>query len=171
MDATSVKKVVVIGGGTGSYTVLSGLKKFPLNPISIVSMMDSGGSSGRLRDEFGTLPPGDIRQSLVALSSSTSTLRKLFSYRFEKGEGLVGHNFGNLFLTALADLYGDMGKAIERAGKILNIQGQVYPVTNDNVQLVAQYEDGQIVKGERFIDEPDVEKEIFISVNNLFWKM
>src|SRR3990167_6701067 len=132
MDATSVKKVVVIGGGTGSYTVLSGLKKFPLNPISIVSMMDSGGSSGRLRDEFGTLPPGDIRQSLVALSSDTSVLRNLFNYRYEKGEGLSGHSFGNLFLTSLAQVMGGMDRAIFETSKILNIKEKVLPVTDDS---------------------------------------
>lgn len=162
MQSKTRKNVIVIGGGTGTYTVLTGLKKYDLNLTSVVSMMDSGGSSGRLRDEFGILPPGDVRQSLVALSNDTSTLRKLFIYRFEKGNGLVGHNFGNLFLTALADIHQGMGEAIESASKILGIKGQVLPVTTDHANLVAEYTNGEIIKGEHFIDEPSVEKQLRI---------
>lgn len=148
------KKIVVVGGGTGTYTVLSGLKKYSVDLTAVVTMMDSGGSSGRLRDEFGQLPPGDVRQALVALSSSTSTMRALFNYRYSKGEGLEGHNFGNLFLTALAEVSGGMEKALEQASKILNIKGKVLPVTISKASLVAELENGTIIKGENEIDEP-----------------
>ncbi len=146
--------IVVIGGGTGTYTVLIGLKKFDVDLTAIVTMMDSGGSSGRLRDEFGTLPPGDVRQSLVALSADTSVLRSLFNYRYEKGEGLSGHSFGNLFLTSLAQVMGGMDKAISETSKILNIKGKVLPVTVESAHLVAKYENGLQVSGEGNIDEP-----------------
>jgi len=116
--------------------------------------MDSGGSSGRLRDEFGQLPPGDVRQALVALSKDTPTLRELFNYRFDKGEGLQGHSFGNLFLTTLAEVTGGMEKALDEAGKVLNIKGSVLPVTLSNANLVAEYEDGSVIKGESDIDTP-----------------
>ncbi|MEX0616482.1 MAG: uridine diphosphate-N-acetylglucosamine-binding protein YvcK [Candidatus Woykebacteria bacterium] len=147
-------KIVVVGGGTGTYTVLSGLKRFNKNLTAVVTMMDSGGSSGRLRDEFGILPPGDVRQSIVALSADTSVLRKLFNYRFEKGQGLEGHSFGNIFLTALSKVTGGMDKAIQETSKILNIRGRVLPVTTDHAHLVARYEDGNVVEGEGNIDEP-----------------
>nr|MCK4929589.1 YvcK family protein [Nanoarchaeota archaeon] len=101
-----MQKIVVIGGGTGSYTLLRGLKNYDVDLTAVVSMMDSGGSTGRLRDEFGFLPPGDVRRCLLALSPDTSVLRKLFEYRFNKGIGLNGHNLGNLFLTALRDITG-----------------------------------------------------------------
>ena len=146
--------IVVIGGGTGTYTVLFGLKKLNKDLTAIVTMMDSGGSSGRLRDEFGVLPPGDIRQSLVALSGDASILRKLFDYRYVKGESLQGHSFGNLFLTALADITGGMDKAIIEASRVLNIKGKVLPVTTDQAHLLAKYENGLEVKGEGNIDEP-----------------
>lgn len=147
--------IVVIGGGTGTYTVLLGLKKYNDHLTAIVTMMDSGGSSGRLRDEFGTLPPGDVRQSLVALSADTSTMRQLFDYRFSKGNGLEGHNFGNIFLTTLENILGGMDKAIIEASEILNVQGKVLPVTTDNSHLVAVYSDGSRVEGEGKIDEPE----------------
>jgi len=149
------KKIVVIGGGTGTYTVLRGLKKFTSNLTAIVTMMDSGGSSGKLRDEFGILPPGDVRQATVALSADTSTLRKLFDYRYDKGKSLEGHNFGNLFLQALSEITGGMDKAVAEAGLILNIKGRVLPITTDDSTLVAQYENGMVVEGEGNIDEPD----------------
>lgn len=148
------KKFVVIGGGTGTYTVLSGLKKISDHITAVVTMMDSGGSSGRLRDEFGQLPAGDVRQALVALSNDSSIIRKLFNYRYDKGEGLTGHNFGNLFLTALAEITGGMENALAEASKILRIKGQVLPVTLSDAYLVAEYEDGSIVKGEKDIDVP-----------------
>ena len=113
--------------------------------------MDSGGSSGRLRDELGVLPPGDIRQCIVALSNSSRLLRKMFSYRFEEG-GLTGHTFGNIFLSTLEKSTGSMKKAIEEVGKILRIQGKVVPVTFDKTELCVELEDGRIIKGETHID-------------------
>lgn len=151
---TKENKFVVIGGGTGTYTVLSGLKKITKNVTAVVTMMDSGGSSGRLRDEFGQLPAGDVRQALIALSNDSSIMRKLFTYRYEKGEGLEGHSFGNLFLTALAEVSGGMEKALEETGKILNIKGKVLPVTLSNSNLVAEYENGLKISGENEIDVP-----------------
>ena len=153
------KNIVVIGGGTGTYTVLSSLKNIPnINITAIVASTDSGGSSGILRDEFGSLPVGDFRQCLVALcreNNENNILRDLFMYRFEKGgEGLKGHNFGNLFLTALTDILGSEEEAFRKAAKILNIKGRVYPVTFDKIQLLAEYDDGSIAYGEKMIDSP-----------------
>src|SRR5262245_27003536 len=122
----ATKKVVVIGGGTGSFTILSGLKHYPVQLTAVVTMTDSGGSSGRLRDEFGILPPGDVRQCLLALTPdvhTSLTLRQLFNYRFDKGNGLDGHSFGNLFLTALTDLTGRTDRAIDEMGRLLGVRG------------------------------------------------
>ncbi|MBP8961045.1 YvcK family protein [Patescibacteria group bacterium] len=153
-----MKKVVVIGGGTGTFATLSGLKKFPVDLTAVVTVADDGGSTGRLRDQFGILPPGDFRMALVALSSEDDdqqVLRQLFLYRFSQGEeGLRGHNFGNLFLAALTDILGTEEKALAYASKILRIKGRVLPVTTNPVTLVAQYENGEILKGEHDIDEP-----------------
>lgn len=152
-----MKKVVVIGGGTGTFVVLSGLKKYPLDLTAVVSMADSGGSSKIIRDEFGLLPPGDIRQCLVALNMGNGTekiLRQLFMYRFDKGIGTSGHTFGNLFLAALSDITGDQVEAIRQAGKLLHIKGRVLPVSLTNTNLVAEYEDKRVVLGEHEIDEP-----------------
>lgn len=148
------KKIVVIGGGTGTFTVLTGLKKYTSNLTAIVSMSDSGGSTGRLRDEFGILPPGDVRRAILALSSLPEQLmlRRLFEYRFNKGNGLSGHSFGNLFLAALTDITQREDKAIEEAGKILNITGRVLPVTLSDTNLCARLEDGTVIKGETNID-------------------
>src|SRR6266567_2827707 len=110
--------IVVIGGGTGTFVTLMGLKKYPVSLTAVVTMMDSGGSSGRLRDELGVLPPGDIRQCLVALAKSSDTLRDLFNYRFTEGD-LKGHTFGNIFLSALEKTTGNMRHAIKEVGKIL----------------------------------------------------
>jgi len=148
------EKIVVIGGGTGSYNVLCGLKKYPVDLTAVVTMMDSGGSTGRLRDEFGFLPPGDVRRCLVALSSDTGLLRKLFEYRFDRGSGLSGHRFGNLFLTVLRDLTGGDAAAVREAAKILNVRGQVLPVTLNNCQLGVVLENGQTVVGETNISIP-----------------
>src|SRR3990170_4224119 len=148
-------KIVVFGGGTGIFNLLRGLKRYTSNIVAIVTMMDSGGSSGRLRDEFGHLPPGDVRQALVALSPddrSSLTLRQLFNYRFSKGEGLEGHTFGNLFITALSEITGGTDKAIREAGRILGIRGVVYPVTLTHSNLVARLEDGSEIVGETNID-------------------
>lgn len=145
-----MKKIVVIGGGTGTYTVLTGLKSFPVELTDVVTMMDSGGSSGRLRDEFGHLPPGDVRQGLLALSPSNLNpiLRELLNYRFDRGGDLQGHNFGNLFLTALNEITGSMETAIKEAGEILGIKGEVVPVTYSQAQLCADLNDGQTIVGE-----------------------
>src|SRR4030042_969986 len=142
---TAEPNIVVIGGGTGIHSLLRGLKRYTEGITAIVSMMDSGGSSGRLRDEFGHLPPGDTRQALVALTPddrSSLLLRQLFSYRFPKGEGLEGHSFGNLFLTALTEITGGADKAIAQAGRLLGITGKVLPITLNSSALIARLEDG-----------------------------
>jgi uncharacterized cofD-like protein len=151
-----MKKIVVIGGGTGSYTVLRGLKHYPVDITAVVSMFDSGGSSGMLRDEFGLLPPGDVRRCLVALAEENgiNILRELFNYRFKEDSSLKGHSFGNLFLTALTQIVGSEAQAIKKAGKVLNIKGQVLPVSVTNVNLRAELEDGSIIEGETNIDIP-----------------
>lgn len=145
-------RVVTIGGGTGSFSSLMGLKKYDLKLSAIVSMLDNGGSSGILRDELGVLPPGDVRQCLVALAESSKLLRDLFNYRFEDG-GLKGHSFGNIFLSTLEKQSGSMKKAIEEAGKILRISGTVIPVTfTKSSQLCVDLEDGTKIVGETHID-------------------
>jgi uncharacterized cofD-like protein len=145
------KKVVVIGGGTGTFTVLSGLKKYPFDLTAIVTMADDGGSTGLLRDELGVLPPGDVRQCLVALSPSDQLMRNLMNYRFAAG-GLKGHSFGNLLLSALEKITGSFDSAVEKAGEILRIEGRVVPVTLSKIRLYAQLNDGRILKGEHNID-------------------
>jgi len=149
-----MKKIVVIGGGTGSYTVLKALKDF--NPTAIVSMFDSGGSTGILRDEFGILPPGDVRRCLLALAQEDGdqTLRKLFTYRFKKDSSLKGHSFGNLFLTALTEITGSEPNSIKKAAEILKIKGKVLPVSISNSHLCATLENDELIKGETNIDIP-----------------
>lgn len=149
---------MVIGGGTGSYTALRGLKRYPLELTAIVTMMDSGGSSGRLRDELGVLPPADIKQCLVALSNSSSLLRELFNYRFENG-GLKGHSFGNIFVSALEKTTGSFKKAIDEVGKILQIKGQVIPVTFTKSDLCVELIDGRKIVGETHIDVVEKKEE------------
>ncbi|HLD27135.1 MAG TPA: gluconeogenesis factor YvcK family protein [Patescibacteria group bacterium] len=146
-----MKKIVTIGGGTGMYMLLSGLKKYDVELSVIVSMMDSGGSTGRLRDQLGVLPPGDVRQCLVALSEASDLWRQLFLYRFENGD-LQGHNFGNIFISALEKIIPDYQKVIDTASFILKTKGQVIPVTHDNVHLSVQYEDGETIEKESAID-------------------
>ena len=150
------KKIVVIGGGTGTYTVLSGLKKYPVELSVIVTMMDSGGSNRVIRDEFGLLPTSDIRQCMVALASNHSSemLRQLFTYRYNQGTGISGMTFGNLFMAALTDIYGSQEEAIKKTCEILDVKGNIVPVTFDNAHLVARYDNGEQVLGEHFIDEP-----------------
>lgn len=152
-----MKKITVIGGGTGTFVVLSGLKKYPLDLSVVVTMMDSGGSTGRLRDQLGILPPGDLRQCLVALSDAPLLWRKLFLYRFEKGD-LEGHNFGNIFLAALEKVSDSYDKAIETASYVLKTKGKVIPVTFNKLHLVAEYENGEKITGEGLIDENHSEK-------------
>ncbi|HLC71728.1 MAG TPA: gluconeogenesis factor YvcK family protein [Candidatus Nanoarchaeia archaeon] len=142
-----MKKVVVIGGGTGNFVVLRGLKQYPVDLSAIVSMADDGGSTGILRDELGVLPPGDVRQCLVALSDSSRLMRSLMNYRFENG-GLQGHSFGNLLLSALEKVTGSFEKAVEEAGKILSIKGKVIPVTTHQTRLKMILKNGKLLEGE-----------------------
>lgn len=143
------KNVVVIGGGTGTFTVLSGLKKYPLNLTAIVAMSDSGGSTGILRDELGVLPPGDVVRCLIALSSSDKLMRTLMDYRFEGGK-LKGHRFGNLLLSALEKTTGSFDDAVEKASEVLRIRGRVVPATLDQVHLMAHV-GPRIIRGEEYI--------------------
>lgn len=142
-------KIAVLGGGTGSFMLLSGLKRYSRSIAAIVNMADDGGSTGVLRDELGVLPPGDVRQCLVALSDSPK-VRDLFNYRFEEGM-LGGHAFGNLLITALEKMTGDFSEAIETASDILRVNGTVIPATMDNVRLKMQWPD-QMLSGESVID-------------------
>ena len=152
-----MKKIVTIGGGTGSFTLLSGIKNIPDISISaIVAMTDDGGSTGTLRDELGVLPPGDIRQCLVALSPEDRVMRDLMSYRFENG-GLVGHSFGNIFLAGLEKVTGSFVAGVEIAAKILKIKGNVLPVTAEKARLNIELDDGSILNGEDKINNFDVE--------------
>lgn len=161
MTATTKKRVVVVGGGTGTHTVLTGLKRYvdELDLTAVVAMTDSGGSTGRLRDEFGYLPVGDVRMALAALAredeAHEALLRKLFLHRFATDGDVRGHNFGNLFLVALTDILGSEEAAIEAASRVLSVCGTVLPVTNEKVHLVAEYDDGVCVMGEHVIDEPE----------------
>lgn len=150
----SEPRVIAIGGGTGIYAVLTGLRRYTANITAVVSMADNGGSSGRLRDEFGFLPPGDVRRCLVALASDEDSmlLRRLFEYRFDRGSGLNGHTFGNLMLTALTDILGSTDRAIDEAGYLLRIRGRVLPVTLDAATLCARLADGNELRGETDID-------------------
>lgn len=144
-------KIAVIGGGTGSFTLLSALKSHTTQLAAIVNMVDDGGSTGVLRDELGTLPPGDIRQCLVALSDSPK-VRELFNYRFEEGT-FKGHSFGNLLISALEKISGDFGQAVETASEILRVNGVVLPATLDDVRLKMEWADVAVtLHGERVID-------------------
>ncbi len=142
-------KVVAIGGGHGLSNLLLGLKEYTSNLTAIVTVADSGGSSGRLREEFNIVAPGDIRNCLVALADAPALMGELFQFRFSQESELKGHNFGNLFLTAMVQLTdGDFEKAVKESSKVLAIRGKVVPSTVNNVQLVAEYEDGSITEGE-----------------------
>ncbi len=158
------KRVVVIGGGTGTHTILRGLKQYQdtLDISAIVTMADSGGSTGRLRDEFGQLPVGDVRMALTALARDADNheelVRQLFMHRFDRGSGLEGHNVGNLLLVALTDILGSEEAAIEAAAQVLGVQGTVIPVATEPTHLVAKYDDGVEVVGEHAIDEPTSER-------------
>ena len=157
-------RVVAIGGGTGLSTLLSGLKRYVQSPAevvasqvglpiirdlcAVVTVSDDGGSSGRLRKELNMLPPGDIRNCIVALSEDEALLSKLFRHRFEKGSGLEGHSFGNLFLAALTSLTSDFSEAVRLSSEILLTRGHIYPATKSNIELEALMEDGTRVRGE-----------------------
>src|SRR5205085_7245786 len=152
--AGSPLKVVAIGGGTGLSALLQGLKAYAVSPspqmdiTAIVTVTDDGGSSGRLRREFDVLPPGDIRNCMVALSEDSALLSRLFQYRFENGRGLKGHSFGNLFLMALTQVMGDFPDAVKASSEVLKIAGRIYPATSDNVALEATLDNGVKVVGE-----------------------
>src|SRR6202165_4148658 len=143
-------RIVAIGGGTGLSALLSGLKHFTpdVDITAVVTVTDDGGSSGRLRREFDVLPPGDIRNCMVALSEDEATLSRLFQYRFAGGSGLKGHSFGNLFLTALTNLTGDFAQAVKLPTEILASAGRIYPSTSAKVALEAELENGRVVLGE-----------------------
>ena len=146
-------KIVAIGGGTGLSTLLKGIKRLTNNITAIVTVGDDGGSSGRLREEMGILPPGDIRNCIAALADDDDIVTKLFQYRFKSGEGLEGHSFGNLFITAMSSICGDMVSAIKESSKVLLIRGRVLPATVDDMRLIAKMEDGSVVRGESNIPE------------------
>ena len=141
-------RVVTIGGGTGLSVLLSGLKEYTANITAIVTVADDGGSSGRLRQEFDILPPGDIRNCLVALADAPTLMQDLFQFRFDTNSELSGHSFGNLFITVMTRLTGDFEKAIKETSKVLALKGQVIPSTLDNVVLVARHKDGSVTEGE-----------------------
>ena len=145
-----MKKIVVMGGGTGNFAVLRGLKNHDVDLSAIVSMADDGGSTGILRDELGVLPPGDVRQCLVALSNSSRLMRSVMNYRFENG-GLGGHSFGNLLLSALEKVTGSFEKAVEEVGRILFIKGKVIPITTHQVRLKMILKNREVLEGEREI--------------------
>ena len=151
-----MKKLVRIGGGSSGYTVLYGLKQYPLDITAIVNMFDSGGSTGVLRDEFGILPPGDVRRALAALADGehSEILRNLFNFRFNEGGSVNGHSFGNLFLTALSGIYGGDIEAIRKASEVLHVKGTVLPVSLDKSDIHAILEDGTEIVGETNIDVP-----------------
>ena len=146
-------KIVAVGGGTGLSMLLKGIKHITNNITAVVTVGDDGGSSGRLREDMGILPPGDIRNCIAALADDEDLITKLFQYRFKSGEGLEGHSFGNLFLTALCAITGDMVRAVKESSNVLSIRGRVLPSTLDDMKLVAEMEDGRIIHGESNIPE------------------
>ena len=146
-------KIVAVGGGTGLSMLLRGIKNITNNVTAVVTVGDDGGSSGRLREEMGVLPPGDIRNCIAALADDEDLVTKLFQYRFKTGEGLEGHSFGNLFLTALCAITGDMVRAVKESSNVLSIRGRVLPSTLDDMKLVAEMQDGRIIHGESNIPE------------------
>ncbi len=141
-------KIVAIGGGTGLSTMLRGLKRYTSNLTAVVTVSDDGGSSGRLQKELGVLPPGDIRNCLVALADDEAMVTDLFQYRFAEGEGLSGHSFGNLFLAAMTGITGNFDQAIKESSRVLNVKGRVLPATLSVARLCARLADGTIVEGE-----------------------
>lgn len=152
----SMKRLVRIGGGSSGYTILRGLKERPFDITAVVNMFDSGGSSGVLRDEFGILPPGDVRRALAALADGPRglILRELFNFRFDEGSSVNGHSFGNLFLAALSSIYGSDLEAIRKASEVLGLKGTVLPVSIDKSHIHAILKDGTEIVGETNIDIP-----------------
>ena len=155
-------KFVVIGGGTGISALLRGLKRFSEDITAIVTMADDGGSSGMLRREYGMLPPGDVRNCLVALANAEPSLKNLLQYRFKEGE-LKGQNMGNLIITALTDVYGGFAEGVREAAEVLKITGRVLPVTEESIALIAHYADGNSIRGESAIPTYAYEKDVAIT--------
>ena len=147
------KKVVVLGGGTGMSSLLKGLKEFPVDITAVVSVCDDGRSTGRLREEFHVPAMGDIRQVLVSLSETEPLVEQLLNYRFKTTSDLNGHPVGNLLLTAMSNMTGNMSTGVEALGKILNLKGKILPLSDDEVTLVAKMEDGKVIEGEHNITE------------------
>ena len=148
-------KIVTIGGGTGQAVLLRGLKEYTNNLTAIVTVVDDGGSSGRLRREFGALPPGDVRQCIGALAIAEPLMTRLLNYRFSKGDGLEGHSLGNLMMLAMADLTGNFESGIRELSRVLAVRGQVLPSTLESVKLCAELEDGRTISGESAVGEAD----------------
>lgn len=155
-------KFVVIGGGTGISALLRGLKRFSEDITAIVTMADDGGSSGMLRREYGMLPPGDVRNCLVALANAEPSLKNLLQYRFKEGE-LKGQNMGNLIITALTDVYGGFAEGVREAAEVLKITGRVLPVTEESIALIAHYADGSSLCGESAIPDYAYENDVAIT--------
>ena len=145
------KKVLVFGGGTGLSTLLKGLKQFPIDITAVVSVSDNGKSTGKLRQEFHIPAVGDIRRVLLSLSETEPLFEKVWNYRFDDKSSLEGHTIGNLLLTAMIDINGNMSSGMESLGKVLNLKGSVLPFTEENVTLMAEMEDGKIIEGEQEI--------------------
>lgn len=148
-----MKRVVILGGGTGQSTLLRGLKQFPIDISAVVSVCDDGRSTGRLREEFNIFAVGDIRKVIVSLSETEPLFEELLNYRFETTSDLNGHTVGNLLLTALSNISGNMQEGIEMIGKVLKIKGKVLPFTLDSPTLIGKMEDGSIIRGEHYITE------------------
>lgn len=159
-----MKNVVILGGGTGQSTLLRGLKQFPVNISAVVSVCDDGRSTGRLREEFNIFAVGDIRKVIVSLSETEPLFEKLLNYRFETTSDLNGHTVGNLLLTALSNITGNMQEGIETLGKVLKIKGKVLPFTLDSPILIGKMEDGSIVRGEHLITESP------LKINSVFYE-
>ncbi len=145
------KKVVVLGGGTGMSSLLKGLKEFPVDITAVVSVCDDGRSTGRLREEFHVPAMGDLRQVLASLSETEPLVEKMLNYKFTTTSDLNGHKVGNLLLTAMSNITGNMSSAVEAIGKVLNLKGRILPLTDEEVTLVAEMGDGKIVEGEHNI--------------------
>ena len=148
-------KIVVLGGGTGQSILLKGLKKFPFDITAVVSVCDDGGSTGKIRENFNIPAMGDLRRVVIALAETDEALEKLINYRFTKSDDLGGHTVGNIILTALSETSGSMSKGIQQIDNLLNMKGKVLPLTDDNVILMGEMEDGSIVEGEHNITECD----------------
>ncbi len=156
------KNVVVLGGGTGQSVLLSGLKKFPVNITAVVSVADDGRNTGKLREQFNIPAMGDVRRVLIALSETEDFVSELFSYRFKGDCDLNGNNIGNLLLTAMSDICGNLSSGVKEISKILNLKGEVLPLTDDNIVLMGEMEDGSIIEGEHNITmSPKKIKKVF----------